>query len=139
MMDYASLTLTDDDIERVVRKFYVKVRGHPVLGPVFGKHISDSAQNWHDHELKIASFWKKALLKQSEYNGNPMMVHAAISEIKLSHFSVWLGMFDAVLLQEVSETDKVIWSRMAHRIGRGLSIGLERIKAAKELPPRVRP
>lgn len=50
--------ITPQEIEAVVADFYAQVRLHPVLGPVFARHVTD----WPAHEAKIARFWRNAIL-----------------------------------------------------------------------------
>ncbi|MDA7551847.1 globin family protein, partial [Rhodobacteraceae bacterium] len=53
--------VTHADIEMVVGKFYARVRGHPLLGPIFFSTISHDPDLWREHEAKIARFWANAL------------------------------------------------------------------------------
>ena len=52
------IPVTPEQIERVVHKFYTRVRADPVLGPVFAAHVTQ----WQPHEDKIGRFWRNALL-----------------------------------------------------------------------------
>lgn len=138
-MDFRGLTIppripvTVDQIQAVVAQFYARVRAHPVLGPVFAAHVTD----WPPHEAKIELFWRNALLLERCYNGNPMQVHAAAGNVKSDHFAIWLGLFDAVLEQELPQTLAQAWSALAHRIGRGLSYGLP-ASCGKQSVPNLR-
>jgi hemoglobin len=40
-------------------------------------------------------------------------------------FDVWLGLFDSVLKRNLSAQTAQSWSELAHRIGRGLRMGVE--------------
>ena len=42
--------ITEDQIDWVVFRFYARVRAHPVLGPIFWKHV----RNWDAHEAMAA-------------------------------------------------------------------------------------
>lgn len=112
--------LTADQIDTVVRKFYAAVRQDPDLAPVFANHIHD----WAEHENKIASFWRNAILREWSYAGNPMQKYHAAGDVKPEHFPIWLGLFDDVLHAELPPHLAQEWSRLAHRIGQGLSYGL---------------
>lgn len=114
------IPVTEAEIDRVVARFYARVREHPALGPIFAAHVTD----WPGHEEKIGRFWRNALLFQRNYDGNPMQVHRAAGNVRARHFSVWLSIFDAVLAEELPEETARAWSALAHRIGRGLSYGL---------------
>ncbi len=114
------IPVTDAQIDRVVAQFYGRVRAHPALGPVFAAHVQD----WPAHEEKIGRFWRNALLLRRCYDGNPMQVHRTAGNVKTAHFPVWLSLFDMVLDQELPQPLAQAWSALAHRIGRGLSLGL---------------
>ena len=124
--------ITRAEISEGVAQFYTLARAHPVLGPVFGAHVTD----WNTHEDKITSFWAGALLRERGYDGNPMQKHLAAGNVKPSHFPVWLGLFDQVLEGTLPETNARHWSDLAHRIGESLSYGLvyAATKAAGEAP-----
>ena len=68
--------ITSDDIDTVMRRFYRLIRADAALGPIFAAHVTD----WPEHEAKIARFWKKAILHEDSYSGNPMMTHMGVAE-----------------------------------------------------------
>jgi hemoglobin len=113
--------ITPAQIDAVVAEFYACIRQHPGLGPVFARHVRD----WPIHEARIASFWRNAILFERSYDGNPMAVHMAAGDVKAPMFEVWLGLFDSVLRRELPAETAQSWSALAHRIGRGLRMGVE--------------
>jgi len=113
--------LSATEIELVVAEFYGQVRAHPVLGPIFGTHVTD----WPTHEAKIASFWRNVLMRERGYSGNPMQKHLEAGNVRAEHFAVWLALFDEVLTESLSEAQARHWSALAHRIGQSLRFGLE--------------
>lgn len=123
--------ITDDQIAAVVHEFYAVMREHPGLGPVFAAHVHD----WPAHEAKIIHFWRNAILHERSYSGNPMQVHQAAGDVRAGMFEVWLGLFDAVLRREVPPDTAAAWSALAHRIGRGLRMGVTVHTGAE--PPRL--
>lgn len=129
----AQFEVSRDEIARVVARFYAEVRRDAVLGPVFAAHVGD----WPAHEEKITRFWANAILRERVYDGNPMQVHKAASDVQPAHFAVWLGLFDAVLAQELPEETARRWSALAHRIGRGFQVGLE-MRAPPGAVPNLR-
>jgi len=100
------IPVTEAQIDRVVSKFYARIRAHPALGPVFAAHAAD----WTAHEEKIGRFWRNALLLHRCYDGNPMQVHMAAGNVKALHFPVWLSLFDTVLDQELPRPLTQAWS-----------------------------
>ena len=126
--------ITEAQIEQVVARFYAQVRRHPVLGPVFNRHVED----WPAHEAKIAGFWKKSIMHQPGYDGNPMRVHRDAGDVTPQHFPVWLGLFDQTLRDTLPADAAEGWSQLAHRIGRGLSLGLQEFHRPTDAPPSLR-
>lgn len=114
------IAVTAEDIERVVARFYARTRVHPVLRPVFAAHVTD----WPAHEAKIVRFWRGAILGESGYDGSPMMAHRRAENVMPEHFAVWLGLFDTVLRETLPPGPAAEWSALAHRLGRGLRLGV---------------
>lgn len=121
MSALARFPVTPAQIDRVVQVFYARIRQHPDLGPIFAEHITD----WPAHEDKIARFWRNAILLERAYEGNPMRVHMQAGNVRSDHFPLWLAAFDEVLQQELPPEIATAWSNLAHRIGQGLSFGLD--------------
>ncbi len=117
----ARFDITPEQIDRVVAVFYAAVRRHEILGPVFAAHVTD----WPEHEAKIARFWKRAILYQPGYDGNPMRAHLMAGDVMASHFPHWLALFDETLRRTLKPEQAERWSALAHRIGRGLRMGIE--------------
>jgi hemoglobin len=116
----ARIDLTAVQIDGVVSAFYAKVRRDPTLGPVFADKISD----WPSHEVKIAAFWRNAILHERSYSGNPMRKHRQAGTVKDGRFPIWLALFDGVLVAQLPVDVAAGWSVLAHRIGAGLRFGL---------------
>ena len=112
--------ISADEIGRIVTRFYARIRSHETLGPVFNAHV----RNWPAHEAKIAAFWRNAILLERAYAGNPMQVHQARPDVLPGHFTPWLALFDEVLAAELPADSAQSFSALAHRIGRGLRMGL---------------
>ena len=127
------IAVTPDDIDRVVARFYARTRVHPQLRPVFAAHITD----WPAHEAKIARFWQGAILGTPGYEGSPMVAHRRAGDVTADLFPVWLALFDAVLAEVLQPGPAAEWSALAHRIGRGLRLGVEGIRSAPGTVPRL--
>lgn len=113
--------ITPAQIDAVVAEFYAAIRRHPGLGPVFARHVAD----WPAHEEKISQFWRNAILFERSYDGNPMIAHMAAGDVRAPMFDVWLGLFDSILNRHLPKHTAQAWSALAHRIGRGLRLGVE--------------
>ena len=57
------------DINRLVKTFYTKVRNHESLGPIFNGIITD----WDQHFEVLTDFWETQLFLKRIYQGNPVM------------------------------------------------------------------
>lgn len=113
-----------------MRIFYAAIRRHEVLGPVFANHVDD----WPAHEARIGRFWRRAILHQPGYDGNPMQVHLAAGDVRSRHFPIWLALFDETLRRNLDPQNAASWSALAHRIGRGLRMGVEDIAERRHRP-----
>ncbi|WGW03695.1 group III truncated hemoglobin [Tropicibacter oceani] len=123
--------ITREEIDRVVAAFYARIRSHPGLGPVFAAHVHE----WPPHEAKVAGFWANAILHESSYDGNPLLVHREAGNVRPGMFETWLALFDQVLAQELRPDQARAWSALAHRIGRSLRAGVvERVKGPGGVP-----
>ena len=127
-----------EDIDRLMRAFYAKIRKHDVLGPVFLSAVGSGAEDWKEHESKIASFWRNAILMDREYSGNPMMVHLMNTDIEFDHFPIWLALFRDTAFQVLEHDKATNISDLADRIGRGLSFGIANARQSINEPPILR-
>jgi hemoglobin len=127
------IDVSRQDIADVVQAFYVNVRGHDLLGPIFAKHVVD----WAAHEEKIICFWASAIRHEKSYDGNPMQTHMQVRDIRSHHFVTWLALFDETLERLVASPQREQWSHLAHRIGRGLSMGVEDMHRPADAIPQL--
>lgn len=112
--------ISEDEIARVVARFYAHVRDHPGLAPVFAAHVDD----WPAHEALVTEFWKTSILHTQGYGGNVMRTHKEAGNVRPGMFDAWLGLFDMVLHQELEPIKAQAWSALAHKIGRTLRAGV---------------
>ena len=114
--------ITGSEIDRVVTLFYIRIRAHPELGPIFARYVADA--DWPAHEARVADFWANSILHERSYDGSPMAAHIKAGNVKPGMFSTWLDLFDATLRVELPPEKAVAWSALAHRIGRSLRAGV---------------
>lgn len=114
------------EIDRLVAAFYARVRRHEVLGPIFIRAIGPEGDpHWPEHEAKIASFWRNAILMDREYQGRPMQAHLMNGEVRPEHFALWLDLFEATAHDVLPDDKATPISALARKIGKGLKWGLE--------------
>lgn len=80
-------------IDRLVERFYARVREDELLGPIFAARIG----NWPPHLARMKQFWGMILRGEGQFSGSPMALHIAIPEIEAGHFLRWLDLFEATL------------------------------------------
>jgi hemoglobin len=81
------------DCERLVRAFYGKAMGDPVIGWLF----TDVARlDLEAHVPQITSFWETVLLGSKSYAGTPFEPHARLhakANLRAGHFGRWLALW----------------------------------------------
>jgi hemoglobin len=123
--------VTEEMIAGLVHAFYAKVRRDQTLGPIFEAAIGD---NWDAHLAKLCDFWSSVLLMTGRFKGAPMAAHAALPDIRRSHFARWLHLF-AQTAQEVCPPDAAaLFTAKAEMIAQSLQIG---IAVSRGEPPGV--
>lgn len=80
--------ITEAMIADLVETFYARVRGDPLLSPVFAK-----VRNWDDHLAQLRAFWSSVVLMSGRYHGQPMLAHLPL-RIEARHFDRWLALFE---------------------------------------------
>jgi hemoglobin len=84
-----SIGINADYISSFVDRFYDRVRGDDLLGPIFAERIPD----WSAHLEQMKRFWRSVLHNSGEFNGSPMRKHVAIDGLEERHFARWLKLF----------------------------------------------
>jgi hemoglobin len=107
-------------IGELVDQFYAKVRQDDILGPVFESRID----NWDEHLTKLRAFWSSVVLMTGRYKGQPMPVHAAISEITDAHFERWLSLFAETAKAVCPAEAAALFIDRSRRIAQSLSLGI---------------
>lgn len=80
-------------ISSFVDRFYARVRGDELLGPIFATRIVD----WPAHLEQMKRFWRSVLHNSGEFTGSPMRKHVAIDGLAEHHFTRWLTLFRETL------------------------------------------
>jgi hemoglobin len=107
-------------IGELVDQFYAKVRQDDILGPIFDSRID----NWDEHLTKLRAFWSSVVLMTGRYKGQPMPVHAAISEITDAHFERWLSLFAETAKAVCPPEAAALFIDRSRRIAQSLSLGI---------------
>ena len=119
--DAQALGIDDALISKLVEAFYTRVRSHPVLDPIFAAKVV----NWAPHLARMKDFWASIAIESGRFSGNPMLKHIAIPGLSPEHFQMWLGLWDEVLADVVSNPEAVsLFRDRAQRIATSLQTGI---------------
>ena len=109
---------TREDCERLVRAFYGRALGDPVLGFIF----TDVARlDLESHVPRITSFWETILLGAHSYNGGAFAAHAALHQkvtLFAGHFERWLWLWRATVDELFAGERAELAKRHAERVAR---------------------
>lgn len=111
--------ITEAMIERLVRRFYTKVREDVVLGPIFEARIHD----WEPHLQRMTSFWSSVALMTGRYHGAPMVKHLPLP-VDFEHFDRWLALFEATAYGVCPLKAEQHFVERARRIAQSLELGI---------------
>ncbi|WP_136659266.1 group III truncated hemoglobin [Nitratireductor sp. XY-223] len=111
--------ITEALIERLVRRFYDRVRTDPLLGPVFADRITD----WEPHLQQMFAFWSSVALLTGRYHGRPMQKHAPLP-VSADHFDRWLALFEATAREVCTPAAAEHFVERARNIAQSLEMGI---------------
>lgn len=106
-------------IRRLVHAFYDRVRGDPILAPVFEARIND----WTPHLERMCAFWSSVALLSGRYHGRPMEKHLPLP-VDARHFDRWLALFEATALDLCPPAAAEHFIERARRIAESLELGI---------------
>ena len=100
-------------LEAGLRRFYEKVQGDDVIGPVFARTVHD----WEGHIGAMTDFWSRAVLGTTRYNGQPFTPHLPL-RIGEPHFERWLKLWkeaaDETMPEPLAEHVTAMAQNMSH-------------------------
>lgn len=104
-----------EGILRLIKPFYIDVRQHAVLGPIFNARIQD----WPAHLMHITEFWARQTGGPSQYPGGFAGAHLSLG-IQPTDLQSWLQLWEWNCRRHLaaSEADELI--ALAGRIGQQL-------------------
>jgi hemoglobin len=106
-------------IERLVRRFYAKIREDALLGPVFETRIQD----WEPHLERMCAFWSSVALMSGRYHGSPMSKHLPLP-VDAVHFDHWLALFEETAQEVCPPNAQAHFVERARRIAESLELGI---------------
>ena len=113
--------MNDGDLQRLVDRFYAKVRQDELIGPLFNSAVAD----WSEHLEKLAAFWSSVMLTSGRYKGNPLAAHLRhASEIDPHMFDRCLDLWRETSQDELATDHAEVAVAKAVRIAESLKLGL---------------
>jgi len=113
--------MSEAELQRLVDRFYAKVREDKLIGPVFNAAIAD----WPEHLDKLGAFWSSVMLTSGRYKGTPMAAHLRHEgSIKPAMFDRWLSLWRETASEELGPDDAAAVAAKADRIAESLKLGL---------------
>src|ERR1700751_1316077 len=106
-------------IERLVRAFYAKVRRDRELGPGFNREVED----WEEHMSRLSDCWSSVTLMTGRFKGQPMLVHARLTDIGPAHFARWMELFRETAGEVCPPAAAALFAAKADQIGESLQLG----------------
>lgn len=116
----------EQDLARLVDRFYATVRVDPLIGPVFNDAIDD----WPDHLEKLTAFWSSLMLTSGRYKGAPMAAHLKHrARLTPAMFERWLALWreatEAEMPPGVAASMQVKAERIAQNFKFALRLNLQ--------------
>jgi hemoglobin len=106
-------------IERLVRRFYEKIREDALLAPIFAARIRE----WEPHLQRMSAFWSSVALMSGRYHGNPMTKHLPLP-VDAAHFDRWLALFEETAREVCPPSAEAHFVERARRIAESLELGI---------------
>ena len=113
--------IDDEDLQRLVDRFYARVREDDLIGPVFNSAVGD----WPEHLRKLGAFWSSVMNCSGRYKGNPMAAHLRhVRSIEPRMFERWVELWRCTAREELQPAEANAVIAKAERISESLQLGL---------------
>ena len=112
--------LSEAQLSELVHRFYTRVRGDQVLGPIFEERITD----WEAHLDRMVEFWSSVALMTGRYHGAPMPKHASLP-VGWAHFERWLDLFRQTARETCTREGAAHVIERAERIAQSLYLAVQ--------------
>jgi hemoglobin len=112
----------EQDLARVVARFYAAVRTDALIGAVFNDAIDD----WPEHLEKLTAFWSSLMLTSGRYKGAPMAAHLKHrARITPRMFERWLALWREATDAEMPPGVAALMQIKAERIAQNFKFALK--------------
>jgi hemoglobin len=116
-----SEAITEEALARLVERFYARVRGDALLGPVFERAIAD----WSEHLERLQAFWSSVMLTSGRYKGRPLPAHLRHGEaMTVERFERWLMLWRETTAELFAPEAAAQLQAKAGRIAESLALAM---------------
>lgn len=113
--------IDEERLEKLVDRFYARVRVDQELGPIFNDAIAD----WPEHLEKLTAFWSSIMLTSGRYKGQPVPAHRKhLPRITPELFDRWLGLWKSTTDEMMEPEAAAALQAKAARIAESLQLAL---------------
>lgn len=113
--------IDEKGLERLVERFYARVREDAELGPIFNEAIGD----WPEHLEKLTAFWSSVMLTSGRYKGQPVPAHLKHrARITPALFERWLTLWNHTTSELMPPSAAAALQAKAARIAESLQLAL---------------
>lgn len=113
--------IDEEGLERLVTRFYARVRDDSQLGPIF----NDAVVDWPEHLQKLRNFWSSVMLTSGRYKGQPVPAHARHADrITPAMFERWLTLWTGTTAEMMTPDAAEALQSKARRIAESLQLAL---------------
>lgn len=113
--------IDEQRLEKLVDRFYARVRADEELGPIFNDAIGD----WPEHLEKLTAFWSSIMLTSGRYKGQPVPAHRKhLDRITPELFDRWLGLWKVTTDELMEPSAAAALQAKAGRIAESLQLAL---------------
>ena len=113
--------MEDDDLQRLVDRFYAKVREDGLIGPLFNRAVA----SWPEHLENLGAFWSSVMRTTGRYKGSPMAAHLKhVAAIEPAMFDRWLELWRETASEELAPSFAEAIIAKAERIAESLKLAL---------------
>ena len=96
----------------LVRNFYLTLQQHPILGPIFARHV----KSWPAHYETLTDFWTLQTGGPARYRGRLLQAHAPLG-LRPGHFDAWLAQWRQSCRLHFPEPEAAEMIALAERLG----------------------
>ncbi len=126
-------SISPEEINDLVDRFYAKVRLDPEIGPIFNAAIDD----WPAHLSLLKDFWSTVLLTERRYKGDPLAKHLELS-LDPQHFARWLALFEETAREVMEPQHAEIVVAKSHRIAQNFKAAIAHKRGETQALPIFR-